>query len=116
MEPATKTEYAFFEDMIVARWMLARADWSENVITQTVAFGPKRFDYLVVADRRRTKYERSFERSMENLKKLQKERKAKAATAPSPKPQQPAPPPPVYVMPDSEAQPLHCAPESTDTR
>ena len=129
-QPADKTEYCFFEDMIVARWMLARVDWSENRIAQTVNFGPKQLDYCVVLDRRRTKFERSFERSMENLKKAQAARKARPEPKPEPKPeeskpapqpvkpQQPAPPPPEYVMSDSgsDAQPLTCAPETDDSR
>ena len=129
-QPADKTEYCFFEDMIVARWMLARVDWSENRIAQTVNFGPRQLDYCVVLDRRRTKFERSFERSMENLKKAQAARKARPEPKPEPKPeeskpapqpvkpQQPAPPPPEYVMsdPGSEQQPLTCAPETDDSR
>ena len=129
--PANKAEYAAFEDMVAARWLLARVDWSENRVTQTVEFGPQRFDYFLICDKRRTKFEKSYWLALENLERLQAKRKsqpepkaepkqkAKPAAEPPVKSPQPAPPPPPeYVMSDSrsEAVPIVCASETGDSR
>ena len=106
--PQNEPERHFLEQMVVARWLLARAADTENRVCSANLPLEKEIALVDRVDARRARLERSFTEGLRQLQSLQKERQARAKQ----QPQQPvqathrpaaqsveAPlPPPVYMM------------------
>ncbi|MGD0360327.1 MAG: hypothetical protein ABSC93_05630 [Bryobacteraceae bacterium] len=130
-QPQAPTEKILLERMVVAHWLLMRADSSEAWISTATVPGPQQSALFDRVSAQRVRHERSFSTAMRELKQLQNERRARTQPeCTQPEPVQPvhteptvtAPahrpaPPPAYVMSSApDAQPLSCAPTSQDTR
>jgi hypothetical protein len=130
-QPQAPTEKILLERMVVAHWLLMRADNSEAWISTATVPGAQQAALLDRVSAQRVRLERSFSTAMRELKQLQNERRARTqpeCTQPEPvqpvktEPSVTAPahrpaPLPAYVMSGApDAQPLSCAPVSPDTR
>ncbi|MGD0360779.1 MAG: hypothetical protein ABSC93_07900 [Bryobacteraceae bacterium] len=125
-QPQAPTEKILLERMVVAHWLLMRADNSEAWISTATVPGPQQSALFDRVSSQRVRLERSFSTAMRELKQLQNERRVRtqpepvqpvhtepAVTAPAYRPA----PPPAYVMSGApDAQPLSCARVSPDTR
>jgi hypothetical protein len=125
-QPQAPTEKILLERMVVAHWLLMRADNSEAWISTATVPGPEQSALFDRVSAQRARLERSFSTAMRELKQLQNERHARTQPEPvQPVNREPAvktpvhrpAPPPAYVMSGAPgAQPLSCAPLSQDTR
>jgi hypothetical protein len=112
-QPQNEPERHYLEQMVVARWLLARAADSENRICSAHLHLEKEIALIDRVDARRARLERSFTEGLHQLQRLQKERQARAKQ-PSAQPEQATPrpaaqpveaplPPPVYMMAEHPA-------------
>ena len=123
-KPQGRTELCYLEAMVSAQWLLARAAYSEAQIYEKTNCGVQQFALLTQVYKIREKLERSFRSAVEDMKKSQKERQSRtqiqseqAAAKAAAVPATPPATPPAYVMSDAtEAHPVYCAPNTTDTR
>jgi hypothetical protein len=123
-KPQGRTELCYLEAMVSAQWLLARAARGEKHVYDTTGFGVQSLAMLTMIYKIREKLERSFRAAVEDMKKSQKERQSRtqiqseqAAAKAAAVPATPPATPPAYVMSDAtEAHPVSCAPNTTDTR
>ena len=74
-QPSTPTEFLLVEEMVQAHWRLDRVRRREDQAFESGTLDPK---LLLLLLRYATTYERTFFKSLETLKKLQRERLAQA--------------------------------------
>ncbi|MGD0361835.1 MAG: hypothetical protein ABSC93_13265 [Bryobacteraceae bacterium] len=122
-QPQAPTEKILLERMVVAHWLLMRADNSEAWISTATVPGPQQSALFDRVSAQRVRLERSFSTAMRELKQLQNERRAR--TQPEytqPEPVQPAEsepavtPPPMHRPAPPPAYVMSSAPVSPDTR
>jgi len=126
--PVGRTEHCYVEAMVHAQWMLARLARVERVaFLRHMNTGEDRnIDMVQRVDKSSAHHQRTFDRALESLRKIQAERRARErefqseSESEQPKPVAVAPsstpnvPPPAYVMsPQSEPAPMTCAPADT---
>ena len=80
-QPQAPTEKILLERMVVAHWLLMRADNSEAWISTATVPGPKQSALFDRVSAQRARLERSFSTAMRELKQLQNERHARTHPA-----------------------------------
>jgi hypothetical protein len=84
--PQTKTEHHYLEQMVVARWLLKRAEDSERSVYDSKLPLEKELALLDRVSVRRVRLERSFTTAMHELERMQANREAQHQPAVSPHP------------------------------